>query len=107
MTDISSKEWHLKCYGETMETMMAMKPMMSGSLGWGMLTMSILSDSQEAMERGQPEVSRQFINKAKWIIANKNVTFGSVELLPLMDEEKNVILGTQINIDGKLILLPN
>jgi hypothetical protein len=71
MTDISSKEWHLKCYGETMETMMAMKPMMSGSLGWGMLTMSILSDSQEAMERGQPEVSRQFINKAKWIISRE------------------------------------
>lgn len=68
MTDISSKEWHLKCYGETEEALMAMKPMMSGSFGWGMLTMSILTDSQEAMERGQPEVSRQFINKAMWII---------------------------------------
>jgi hypothetical protein len=33
--------------------------------------MSILSDSQEAMERGHLDVSRQFINKAKWIISRE------------------------------------
>jgi len=33
-----------------------------------MLTMSILSDAQEAMAHGDNEMARQFINRAKYVI---------------------------------------
>jgi hypothetical protein len=80
MTDISKEECHLKCFGETEEAMMAMKPMMGeNNQGWGMLNMSILSDAQEAMERGQLEVSRQLINKAKWVISREWMGFKEEE----------------------------
>lgn len=36
-----------------------------------MTAISILSDAQEEMERGNAERARQFINRAKWIIAHK------------------------------------
>lgn len=39
--------------------------------GWGMLAMAILSDAQEVMARGDVETARQFVNKAKWVIADR------------------------------------
>jgi hypothetical protein len=36
-----------------------------------MTAISILSDAQEEIERGNKETARQFINRAKWIIINK------------------------------------
>jgi hypothetical protein len=35
---------------------------------FNMLAMSILSDSQEEMERGNFETARQYINKAKYVM---------------------------------------
>lgn len=34
-----------------------------------MLSMSILSDAQEELERGNSEVSRQYINRAKYVMS--------------------------------------
>ena len=36
--------------------------------GMYMLTLSILSDAQEAMRHGDNEMARQFINRAKYVI---------------------------------------
>ena len=39
--------------------------------GWRMMAMSILSDAQELLERGDRERARQWINRAKWIIGTQ------------------------------------
>jgi hypothetical protein len=36
-----------------------------------MLAMSILSDAQEAMAFGDTKTTRQFINRAKWILSKQ------------------------------------
>jgi phosphate uptake regulator len=57
-------------YGCTVESMRAdMEDSISAKLsGMGMVAMSILSDSQEEIQHGQPEAARQSINRAKWVI---------------------------------------
>lgn len=34
-----------------------------------MIAMSMMSDAQEAMERGQNEHARQLLNRAKWVLS--------------------------------------
>jgi len=76
MTDISQEEWHLRCYGVSEESMSELKPFIGDSpQDWGMLAMSILSDAQESLERKQPNVSRQLMNKAKWVISREWMGF--------------------------------
>lgn len=41
----------------------------SFSISPGMIAMSILSDSQEELERGLDDMARQSINRAKWVIS--------------------------------------
>jgi len=36
-----------------------------------MLAMSILSDAQEELSRGEKEIARQYINRAKFIISEE------------------------------------
>tara|TARA_B110001469_G_scaffold27692_1_gene28380 strand:- start:179 stop:418 length:240 start_codon:yes stop_codon:yes gene_type:complete len=77
---MTKEEKEIECFGETEEALMAMKPLMGeNNQGWGMLNMSILSDAQEAMERGQLEAARQLINKAKWIISREWMGFKEEE----------------------------
>lgn len=38
--------------------------------GYQSVAMSLLSDSQEVMLRGDTELARQVINQAKWVISN-------------------------------------
>lgn len=40
--------------------------------GLKLLTMSILSDAQEALERHQGEIARLYINKAKYLIMRED-----------------------------------
>ena len=61
-------------------TFAEMEEMREDSMGDDkMLAMSILSDAQEAMERGQLEAARQLINKAKWIISREWMGFKEEE----------------------------
>jgi hypothetical protein len=38
-----------------------------------MLAMSMMSDAQEAMARGQLEYARQLLNRAKWVLSTYQV----------------------------------
>lgn len=71
-------EWQKQCYGMTEEELckdlaflVNMNARFSGEErnAFNLASMSILSDAQEATARDQKEMARQFINKAKWLIA--------------------------------------
>ena len=49
---------------------------------FNMLAMSILSDSQEEMGRGNAETARQYINKAKYIMGKQH---SKLRNLPVYD----------------------
>ena len=53
----------MKAAYDALEIMPFVKPPMTA--------ISILSDAQEEIERGNKDRARQFINRAKWIIINK------------------------------------
>lgn len=52
-------------FGETIEQFTKMKPSFYSNL---LYATSILSDAQEVLSRGNSELARQFINKAKYFI---------------------------------------
>jgi hypothetical protein len=54
------------CFGMTMEEVEAEYQHAAPMYDRLMFAMSILSDAQEAMQRGMTEMARQFINKAKY-----------------------------------------
>ena len=54
----------IKMFGETIKAMSKERPPFYGEL---MYACAILSDAQEVMKRN-PELARQFINKAKWFM---------------------------------------
>ena len=58
-------EWEQQCYGCSSADLDAME---GGMMEAKMLIASILSDTQEAMERGQHELARQFLNRAKYFL---------------------------------------
>jgi hypothetical protein len=57
--------WEQQCYGCSSTDLDAME---GGMMEGKMLIGSILSDVQEAMENGQHELARQFLNRAKYFL---------------------------------------
>ena len=76
MTSVSQKEWHLRCYGISEESLSELKPLVGDSpQDWGMLAMSLLSDAQECLICNRMDLSRQLMNRAKWVISREWMDF--------------------------------
>ncbi len=61
-----------------------------GVTGPAMLAMSILSDAQEVLDRGNEDLSRQFMNRAKFIIGQY--------LMPDPPDKKNTMENWQSEV---------
>ena len=62
------ERWQRRCYGclaQDLDEMAAPKLYVTNQV----LAMSFLSDAQEMLERGLDEEARQYINRAKYVIA--------------------------------------
>jgi len=66
------QDQQISMFGETIEQMEKSSKMF-GPVNDAMYAMQILSDAQEVLERGNPELCRQFINKAKHFLSKINV----------------------------------
>lgn len=62
-------EFVKQCFGVNMEQLKANIERSTELQCHAMLAMSILSDAQELIERGDTEQARQFINQSKYIIS--------------------------------------
>lgn len=61
------REQQVKIYGVTVNELVTMVQE-DGFSEPKMLVLSLLSDAQEQIAFGQPEVARQTVNRAKWVI---------------------------------------
>lgn len=64
-------QWQKNCYGCTEAELRDGLARAIALSGPAMIAMSILSDSQEILEgpKGDKDLARQFMNRAKWVIA--------------------------------------
>jgi len=66
MTTEFEKKTQIDCFGCTVESMLKSKP---AFVDTEMYAVQILSDAQEELSRGNGEIARQYINKAKYFIS--------------------------------------
>jgi hypothetical protein len=73
-------EFERKCYGMSQEGIRReyMESLTARLSGLEMVVMSILSDAQQVLEFGDTEASRQYMNRAKFILSEMMETKESV-----------------------------